>query len=52
LGDDTGRLAGRDVAPEREIEALIYTPEELKRLSGRRLIATALREGEVIFEST
>jgi len=41
-----------DAAPEREIEALIYTPEELERLSGRRFIATALREGEVIFEST
>ena len=40
-----------DAAPEREIEALIYTPEELERLADRTFIATALREGEVIFES-
>ena len=38
-----------DVAPEREIEVLIYTPEELRQLSRRRFIATALREGKVIF---
>ena len=40
-----------DAAPEREIEALIYTPEELQRLSSRMFVATALREGKVIFES-
>lgn len=41
---------GRAV-PERDLEVLIYTPEELERLKGRRLIATALREGRVIYES-
>ena len=40
-----------DLAPEREIEALIYTPEELQRLTSRPFIATALREGKVIYES-
>jgi predicted nucleotidyltransferase len=40
-----------DLAPEREIEALIYTPEELDRLAGRPFIAAALREGKVIYES-
>ena len=41
-----------DAAPEREIEALIYTPEELEQLSERRFIARALREGRVIYESS
>lgn len=41
-----------DAAPEREIEALIYTPEELERMSGRRFLARALHEGRVIYEST
>lgn len=40
-----------DLAPEREIEALIYTPEELDQLSSRPFIATALREGKVIYEA-
>ncbi len=36
--------------PERDVDALIYTPEELARLSGRPFIATALREGKTIYE--
>ena len=40
-----------DSAPERPIEALVYTPEELAHLSGRPFVATALREGKVIYES-
>jgi len=32
------------------VEVLIYTPEELERLKGRRFIARALQEGQVIYE--
>ena len=34
----------------RSVEVLIYTPEELSRIGDRMFIATALREGEVIYE--
>ena len=37
--------------PERALEVLIYTPEELERLRSRRFITRALREGRVIYES-
>ena len=37
--------------PERAVDVLIYTPEELKRISSRAFIAQALREGKVIYES-
>jgi predicted nucleotidyltransferase len=37
--------------PHRTVEALIYTPEELESMQRRRFIATALREGQVIYES-
>lgn len=36
--------------PERAVDLLIYTPEELVRLASRRFIATALREGKIIYE--
>jgi uncharacterized protein len=35
----------------RDIDVLIYTPDELKAISHRPLIATALRDGKVIYES-
>jgi uncharacterized protein len=37
--------------PRRTVEALIYTPEELESIRHRRFIATALSEGQVIYES-
>ena len=37
--------------PERDIDSLIYTPEELARLSDRPFIAAALRQGRTIYES-
>jgi predicted nucleotidyltransferase len=33
------------------VEVLIYTPEELAHMAGRRFVARALREGKVIYES-
>jgi len=35
----------------RDIEVLIYTPEELARISERKFIQRALREGKVIYEA-
>jgi predicted nucleotidyltransferase len=35
----------------RELDVLIYTPAELNAISQRRMIASALREGKVIYES-
>jgi predicted nucleotidyltransferase len=35
----------------RDVDLLIYTPQELAQMSHRPLIATALREGKVIYES-
>lgn len=37
--------------PGRDVDLLIYTPEELARVKDRPLIATALREGKIIYES-
>lgn len=37
--------------PGRDVDLLIYTPDELERIADRPLIATALREGIVIYES-
>ncbi len=37
--------------PDRDLDVLIYTPEELQALAHRPFIATALREGRVIYES-
>ena len=37
--------------PRTTVDALIYTPEEMERMQGRRFIADALREGKVIYES-
>jgi len=45
LPDISRAIAGRDV------DLLIYTPDELNRLADRPLIAAALKEGKVIYES-
>ena len=37
--------------PDRDLDVLIYTPEELERMAHRPFVATALREGKVIYES-
>ena len=37
--------------PERDLDVLIYTPEELAAMSQRAFIAAALDEGKVIYES-
>ena len=37
--------------PERDLEVLIYTPEELERIRDRPFVRRALREGKVLFES-
>ena len=37
--------------PEWDVDLLIYTPEELDRISGRRFIRRALKEGKTIYES-
>ena len=37
--------------PGRDVDLLIYTPQELAQIAHRPLIATALREGKVIYES-
>jgi len=36
--------------PERDLDVLIYTPEELVAMSQRAFIAAALDEGKVIYE--
>ncbi|OGO25949.1 MAG: hypothetical protein A2136_01450 [Chloroflexi bacterium RBG_16_54_11] len=43
---ELGKAAGKY-----PIEVLIYTPGELESISHRHFIATALREGKVIYES-
>jgi len=45
FGEITDAVRGRDV------ELLIYTPEELERMSDGPFIAGALKEGVVIYES-
>lgn len=37
--------------PGRDVDLLIYTPQELARLTDRPFIATILREGKTIYES-
>ncbi len=37
--------------PGRDVDLLIYTPEELVQLSHRRWIANVLKEGKTIYES-
>ncbi len=45
LREITQAISGRDV------DMLIYTPQELANLADRSLIATALKEGKTIYES-
>jgi len=37
--------------PDHDLDVLIYTPEGLSAMSERAFIATALRDGKVIYES-
>jgi predicted nucleotidyltransferase len=37
--------------PEWDVDILIYTPQELTEISGRRFIKQALKEGTVLYES-
>ena len=37
--------------PGCDVDLLIYTPQELARMADRPFIATALKEGKVIYES-
>lgn len=37
--------------PEWDVDLLIYTPAELEKISGRRFIRQALKEGKVLYES-
>jgi len=37
--------------PTIEVDALIYTPDELEHIAHRPFIAQALKEGKVIYES-
>jgi len=48
--DDLLREVAQAV-PGRDVDLLIYTPQELAHVADRPLIATALREGKVIYES-
>ena len=48
--EDLGREIVQAV-PERDVDLLIYTPQELARMAHRPFIATALREGRTIHES-
>jgi len=41
----------RQILPGWEIDLLIYTPEELSEISGRRFIRQALEEGKILYES-
>ena len=45
LREITQTVSGRDV------DLLIYTPQELEQLAHRPMIATALREGKTLYES-
>ncbi len=38
-------------APGRDVDLLVYTPQELDQMKDRPFIATALKEGNVIYES-
>ena len=37
-------------APERDVDLLIYTPEELAQMLDRPFVARALQEGKIIYE--
>src|SRR5215216_3336761 len=37
--------------PDWNLDILVYTPEELAQISGRRFIKKALEEGKVLYES-
>jgi predicted nucleotidyltransferase len=37
--------------PEWDVDILIYTPEELAKISDRRFIQQALDEGKILYES-
>ena len=37
--------------PDWDVDILIYTPDELAAISGRRFIQQALEEGKVLYES-
>ena len=37
--------------PEWDVDILIYTPEELAKISDRRFIQQALKEGKILYES-
>ena len=37
--------------PEWDVDLLIYTPEELAKISHRRFIQQALEEGKILYES-
>ena len=37
--------------PDRDLDVLVYTPEELVAISGRAFISQALREGVTLYES-
>ena len=37
--------------PEWDVDLLIYTPEELAKISHRRFIKQALEEGKILYES-
>ena len=37
--------------PGRDVDVLIYTPPELAQMSQRTMVATALREGVILYES-
>jgi predicted nucleotidyltransferase len=39
-----------EVVPGRDVDLLIYTPEELAHMMDRPLIAMAIKEGAVIYE--
>lgn len=40
----------QDVIPGRDIDLLIYTPQEMEQMQDRTFIKSALREGVVIYE--
>jgi len=37
--------------PEYDVDLLIYTPEELVKISARPFIAQAMKEGKILYES-
>lgn len=37
--------------PEFDVDLLIYTPDELAKISARPFIAQALKEGKILYES-